>query len=78
MGPFSDPIFGAENVPEPRREENNGIDRFLVFKSCTCMAPLSDQIFASEKAPEPKWEEHRGIGHNPMMVANFKDERARR
>ena len=47
-------IFGSENGLEPKREENYGIDKFLVFKSQTFLAPLSDPIFGSEKAPEPK------------------------
>ena len=61
MAPLSDPIFHSENAPEPKRNENHGIDKFSVFKSYTFLAPLSDPIFVSEKAPEPKREENNGI-----------------
>ena len=37
---------------QPKREENNGIDKFLVFKSYTFLAPLSDTIFGAEKDPQ--------------------------
>ena len=29
LAPLSDLIFGSEKVPEPKRAENHGIDRFL-------------------------------------------------
>ena len=31
LAPLSHPIFGSEMVPEPRREENHGIDRVFVI-----------------------------------------------
>ena len=61
LAPLSDPIFGAEMAPEPKREENNGVDTFLFLQSYTFLAPLSDPIFGSEMAPEPKREENNGI-----------------
>ena len=30
LAPLSDPIFGSEKAPEPKREENHGIDKFLL------------------------------------------------
>ena len=45
LAPLSDPIFGSEKAPEPKREENHGIDMFLVLESYTFRAPLSDPIF---------------------------------
>ena len=54
LAPLSDPIFGSEKAPEPKREENHGIYKFLVFKSYTFLAPLSDPISGAEKVPEPK------------------------
>ena len=42
LAPLSDPIFGFEMAPEPKREENHGIDRCLLLKSYTFLAPLSD------------------------------------
>ena len=37
LAPLSDPIFGSEKAPEPKRKENHKIDKllvkFLVFKS---------------------------------------------
>ena len=41
-------------VPEPKREEHNGIDMFVLVQSHTFLAPLSDPIFGSEMVPEPK------------------------
>ena len=54
LAPLSEPIFGSEKTPEPKREKNNGIDRFLVLQPYTFLAPLSEPIFRSEKAPETK------------------------
>ena len=48
-------------APEPKREENNGIDMFWLLLSYTFLAPLSDPIFGSEKALETKQEENNGI-----------------
>ena len=53
LAPLSDPIFGSEMVPEPKQEENHGIDRFLILKSYTFLAPLSDPIFGAENVLEP-------------------------
>ena len=61
LAPLSDPIFGAENAPEPKRKENHGICMFLILKAYTCLAPLSHPIFGSEIAPEPKREENHGV-----------------
>ena len=46
---------------EPKQEENNGVDRFLVLKSYTFLAPLSDPILGSKMAPEPKRKENHRI-----------------
>ena len=46
---------------QPKQEENDGIDMFLILKSYAFLTPLSDPIFGSEKAPETKQEEHNGI-----------------
>ena len=48
-------------VPEPKREENHGIDRWLLLQSYQFMAPLSDPTFGSEMAPELKRDENHGI-----------------
>ena len=48
-------------APEPKWEENHGIDRFLASRSYTFLAPLSDPIFGSEKILEPKREENHRI-----------------
>ena len=48
-------------VPEPKREEHNGIYMFLLLRSYAFLAPLSDPIFGFEMAPEPKREENHGI-----------------
>ena len=61
LAPLSDPIFGAQNAPEPRRKENHVFGMFLLSKYYTCLAPLSDPIFGFEMAPEPKREENHGI-----------------
>ena len=53
--------FWFRNGSEPKREENNGIDRFLILKSDTFLSPLSDPIFGSEMVPKPKREENHGI-----------------
>ena len=42
LAPLSDPIFGAQNAPEPKRKENHGFGMFLLLKSYTFLAPLSD------------------------------------
>ena len=55
--PLSDPIFRAQNAPEPKRKENYGFAMFLLLKYYTCLA----QIYGSEMAPEPKREETNGI-----------------
>ena len=54
-------MFSSEKAPEPKREENHGIDMFLLLRSYAFLAPLSDPIFGSEVAPEPKREENNGI-----------------
>ena len=61
LAPLSDPIFGSENAPSPKRKENNRIDMCLLLHSYAFLAPLSDLIFRSELVPEPKREEHNGI-----------------
>ena len=61
LAPLSDQILGAEKAPEPKREENHGIDIFLILKSYAFLAPLSDPIFGSEKGPEPRRAEHNVI-----------------
>ena len=61
LAPLSDPMFGSEMAPEPKRKENYGIDRFLFLQSYTCLAPLSDPNFGSEKALGTKREENHGI-----------------
>ena len=61
LAPLSDPIFGAQNAPEPKRKENHGFGMFLLLKYYTCLAPLWDPIFGFETAPEPKREENHGI-----------------
>ena len=58
LAPLSDPMFGSEMAPEPKRKENHGIGKFLLLQSYTFLAPLSDPIFGSDKAAEPK---HRKI-----------------
>ena len=35
-------------VPERKRDENHGIDMFLLLQSYTFLAPLSDPFFGSE------------------------------
>ena len=40
--PLGSNFFGFEMAPEPKREENHGIDMFLLLKSYTFLAPLSD------------------------------------
>ena len=62
LAPLSDPIFGSEMGPEPKRGENHGNDMFFLLQSFTFLAPLSDPIFGAENALEPKWKEHYGIG----------------
>ena len=57
LAPLSDPIFGSEMAPEPKRKENHGFNMFLLLRSYAFLAPLSDPIFGSEKTPEPKREE---------------------
>ena len=51
LAPLSDPIFGSEMVPEPKREENHGIDRVFELQFYTFLAPLSDPILA----PKTMW-----------------------
>ena len=47
QAPLSDPVFGCEIDPEPKRKENHGIYMFWIIKSYTFLAPLSDLIFGS-------------------------------
>ena len=61
LAPLSDPIFGAQNAPEPKRKESAGFCMFLLLEYYICLAPLSDPIFGFEMAPEPKREENHGI-----------------
>ena len=53
VAPLSDTIFGSEMAPEPKREENHGIDRFFVLQPYTFLAPLSDPMFGSEMVRSP-------------------------
>ena len=45
---LSDPTFGSEMAPEPKRQDKHGLDKFLLLQSYTFLAPLSDPIFGSE------------------------------
>ena len=49
QAPLSDPIFGSEKAPEPKQEENYGIDMFLMLTSYVFLVPLSDLIFLAPK-----------------------------
>ena len=53
LAPLSDPIFGSEEAPDPKQEENHGIDMFLILKSYAFLVSLSDLIFWLRKGSGP-------------------------
>ena len=48
LAPLSDPMFGSEMAPEPKREENHGIDRLFVLQLYTPGTPVGSDFWRPE------------------------------